>query len=92
MSASLFAAVCNTSRELLCIVQSSEYLEQRKDMKAVARIALRRIEHLYYKTDVVYDAIRAHTIAQQQVRKAKVISSMGCYVCMSPLLASEPEL
>ena len=45
--------------------QASAYLERKEDMKALPRIALRRIEHLYYKNDVVYDAMRRHTMAKQ---------------------------
>ena len=46
-------------------LQASAYLERKEDLRALPRIALRRIEHLYYKNDVVYDAMRRHVIAKQ---------------------------
>ena len=51
---------------MLCtLLQASAYLERKEDLRALPRIALRRIEHLYYKNDVVYDAMRRHVIAKQ---------------------------
>lgn len=46
-------------------MQASAYLERKEDMKALPRIALRRIEHLYYKNDIVYDAMRRMVVAKQ---------------------------
>jgi len=44
---------------LLALTQRvSMYLESRKDNAGVARIALRQLEHLYFKTDAVFAALR----------------------------------
>ena len=45
--------------------QLSDYLLERGDTRGVSRMALRRVEHLYYKTDAVYDAMRRMAEAQQ---------------------------
>lgn len=34
------------------------------------------MEHLYYKTDAVYDAMRKLAIAQQQVGKTKLLAGL----------------
>jgi Eukaryotic translation initiation factor 3 subunit 8 N-terminus len=52
------------------LVQASAYLERKEDLRALPRIALRRIEHLYYKNDVVYNAMRRHVIAKQVRHRA----------------------
>ncbi len=44
----------------------SDYLQERGDTRGVSRVALRRVEHLYYKTDAVYDAMRRMAMAQQE--------------------------
>ena len=46
-------------------VQLADYLSERGDTRGVSRMALRRVEHLYYKTDAVYDAMRRMAEAQQ---------------------------
>lgn len=44
---------------LLAVAQRvSKYLESRGDTAGVARVALRRIEHYYFKTDAVFEALR----------------------------------
>ena len=48
----------------------SEYLAQRAEHKGTARIALRRVEHLYFKTDAVYAAMRRMTLQQQAAAAA----------------------
>ena len=40
------------------------------DLKGMARIALRRVERLYFKTDAVYDAMRRMTMQQQAAQAA----------------------
>lgn len=50
---------------LVLAQQVSEYLERIGDMRALSRIALRRIEHLYFKSDAVYNAMRSHIMIQQ---------------------------
>ena len=48
----------------------SDYLQERGDTRGVSRVALRRVEHLYYKTDAVYDAMRRMAMAQQESHAA----------------------
>lgn len=48
--------------------KASEYLAARDEVRAQARIALRRVEHFYYKTDHVYEAMRRLTAAQQEAQ------------------------
>lgn len=48
--------------------KASDYLGQRDEVRAQARIALRRVEHFYYKTGTVYEAMRRLTIAQQEAQ------------------------
>lgn len=49
--------------------KSSDYLGGRGEVKAQAKIALRRVEHFYYKTNTVYGAMRRMTIAQQEAQQ-----------------------
>ena len=51
-------------------LQMSDYLQERGDTRGVSRVALRRVEHLYYKTDAVYDAMRRMAMAQQESHQA----------------------
>lgn len=47
---------------LLAMAQRvSKYLESRGDMAGVSRVALRRLEHYYFKTDAVFEALRRST-------------------------------
>ena len=48
--------------------KASDYLGSRGEFKSHAKIALRRVEHFYYKTDTVYTAMRRMTIAQQEAQ------------------------
>ena len=56
----------------------SDHLARTGDTKSLARVALRRIEHFYYKTDAVYDAMRK--LALQQKEAANVVQ-----VCTLPI-------
>lgn len=49
--------------------KASDYLGSQGEVKAQAKIALRRVEHFYYKTDTVYSAMRRMTIAQQEAQQ-----------------------
>ena len=61
----------------------SDHLARTGDTKSLARVALRRIEHFYYKTDAVYDAMRK--LALQQKEAANVVQ-----VC-SPAMTSAAD-
>lgn len=50
--------------------QVADYFTRVADMKSLARVTLRLVEHLYYKTDAVYDAMRKLTAAQQAAHAA----------------------
>lgn len=51
-------------------MQLSEYLVRTGDLKSMTRIALRRVEHLYFKTDAVYEAMRRMSLQQQAATAA----------------------
>jgi hypothetical protein len=48
----------------------SDHFTRIGDTKGLARAALRRTEHFYYKTDAVYDAMRKLAVAQQEAANA----------------------
>jgi translation initiation factor 3 subunit C len=51
-----------------------EYLDRIGDTKSASRIALRRLEHIYYKPQVVYEAMRV--LSETQVRLDAVNSNV----------------
>ena len=56
---------------LLALAQKAhDYLGRINDQKGQSKIGLRLVEHFYYKTDAVYDAMRKLTVAQQQADEA----------------------
>ena len=57
---------------LTCILgcQVTEYLERLSDVRGLSKMALRRVEHLYYKNDMVYGAMRK-LVQQQQAATAQ---------------------
>ena len=55
--------------------QVSEYFAARGDTRGLARAALRRMEHFYYKTDAVYGAMRKLAVQQQQA--ANLLQARG---------------
>lgn len=62
--------------------KASDYLGGRGEVKAQAKIALRRVEHFYYKTDTVYGAMRRMTIAQQEAQQqAAPVPQVVLYQC-----------
>ena len=52
--------------------KASDYVAGRQDYKSQAKIALRRIEHFYFKSEPVYEAIRRMTQAQQEAQSSAV--------------------
>lgn len=50
--------------------QVTEYLERLSDVRGLSKMALRRVEHLYYKNDMVYGAMRK-LVQQQQAATAQ---------------------
>lgn len=58
---------------LLCHAQVTEYLERLSDVRGLSKMALRRVEHLYYKNDLVYSAMRK-LVQQQQAATAEQTS------------------
>ncbi len=48
----------------------TEYLERLRDVRGLSKMALRRVEHLYYKNDQVYGAMRK-LVQQQQAATAQ---------------------
>jgi translation initiation factor 3 subunit C len=44
----------------------TDYFTRSQDTRALSKVALRRMEHFYYKTDAVYGAMRKLCIQQQQ--------------------------
>ena len=51
-------------------LQVTEYLERLSDVRGLSKMALRRVEHLYYKNDLVYGAMRK-LVQQQQTATAQ---------------------
>lgn len=52
---------------LLALAQKvSEYLMARRELDKLAAVALNRIQHFYYKTDVVYSAMRNLALQRQK--------------------------
>lgn len=43
-----------------------DYFGRINDLRSQAKVTLRLVEHFYYKTDAVYDAMRKLTLAQQE--------------------------
>ena len=74
--------------------KASEYLERRGDNKNQARIALRRVEHFYFKTDAVYDAIRRMAAAQKEQLDAaeKPAEETEADMEQDPEVDTHPEL
>lgn len=58
----------------------SEHFTRTGDTKSLARVALRRMEHFYYKTDAVYDAMRSLAIAQQQAANVVQVRKFISYL------------
>lgn len=55
------------------LLQLTEYLERLSDVRGLSKMALRRVEHLYYKNDLVYGAMRK-LVQQQQAATAQQTS------------------
>lgn len=53
----------------------ADYFSRVEDMKSLARVTLRLVEHLYYKTDAVYVAMRKLTQMQQQQQQEATAST-----------------
>uniref|UniRef100_A0A7S3VP13 Eukaryotic translation initiation factor 3 subunit C n=1 Tax=Dunaliella tertiolecta TaxID=3047 RepID=A0A7S3VP13_DUNTE len=52
---------------LLALAQKvSDYLQRNGDMRNLAKVTLRLVEHFYFKTQAVYNAMRKLTMLQQQ--------------------------
>ncbi|KAL6745259.1 eukaryotic translation initiation factor 3c [Haematococcus lacustris] len=52
---------------LLALAQKvADYLARTNDTKNLPRVVLRLVEHFYFKTEAVYDAMRKLTLMQQQ--------------------------
>ena len=73
--------------------KASDYLGGRGEVKAQAKIALRRVEHFYYKTDTVYGAMRRMTIAQQEAQQqAAPVPQVLTLQVLSPEISSLGDL
>ena len=57
----------------MAAIQVTEYLERLSDVRGLSKMALRRVEHLYYKNDLVYGAMRK-LVQQQQAATAQQTS------------------
>ena len=53
-----------------CTLQVTEYLQRLNDVRGLSKMELRRVEHLYYKNDQVYGAMRK-LVQQQQAATAQ---------------------
>ncbi|KAF5842012.1 eukaryotic translation initiation factor 3 subunit 8 N-terminus-domain-containing protein [Dunaliella salina] len=61
---------------LLALAQKvSDYLQRNGDMRNLAKVTLRLVEHFYFKTQAVYNAMRKLTMLQQQEAAAAAASS-----------------
>ena len=61
-----------------CALQVTDYLERQNDERNQAKVALRRVEHFYYKTDVV-------SLAQARLHCGWGKASGACMSKMSPV-------
>ena len=62
-------------------LQVTEYLESLSDVRGLSKMALCRIEHLYFKIDLIYTAMRK-LVQQQQVATTIAHLILSQFYCL----------